>query len=97
MPNKNGNGSVTDLTVEILKDIRRELHDMRVELGGRLDLVATRVDVVSGELVGLREETRGGFRRMEQKLASGGVADEHIRERILALEAWAQGQGYHVP
>ena len=90
MPNKNGNSSVADLTVEILKDIRRELHDMRVELG-------TRIDVVAGELVGLREETRGGFRRMEQKLASGGLADEHIRERLLALEAWAQAKGYHGP
>lgn len=88
---KKRDGAVTNLTLEVLKDIRQELRGVRAEVAEtnvRMGKLAERVDK-------LADETREGFERLERKLESGALADQHIRERLVALEEWAEGQGYH--
>ncbi len=46
----------TDITVEILKDIRDEMRQMRTDLTGRIDQTNSRIDQTNANLEALREE-----------------------------------------
>ena len=95
---KKSSGDVTNLTLEVLKDIRQELRGVRAEVAEtnvRMGKLAERVDKLAERVDRLADETREGFERLERKLESGALADQHIRERLVALEEWAEGQGYH--
>ena len=90
----NGNGSVGDLTVEILKGIRAELVGLREDNRGIRDELVTlngRMDVLTARVGNLEKATVRGFELITARLDNiRDFAGQHYRrleERVDAVEA----------
>ncbi len=79
-----------DEVIDIIPRLLGEIRDEIKETNRRLDDTNRSIDE-------LRAETRAGFSAIEKKLDSALVSDRHIRDRLMALEQWAVGQGYATP
>jgi hypothetical protein len=85
MGSDGSNGSLSDITIEILKDIREEMRGMRVDLRtltGRVDHLTERVDV-------LETSTTAGFASMNARFdnflhfaGARQIDQEHRLERL---------------
>jgi hypothetical protein len=76
----------SDITVEILKDIRDEMRGMRAEqvlTNQRLDQTNQRLDVVETTLLDLAEQQRFVVRYMR----AISERDAHLEPRVSSLEA----------
>jgi hypothetical protein len=80
----------SDITIEILKDIRDEIRGVRTELGARLDVTNERLDVnnqrldmVESTLLDLAEQQRFVVRYTK----AISERDAHLEPRVRALEA----------
>ena len=76
-----------DLTLEVLKDIRAELRDLRADTNERLDTLAERLDK---RLDTLTEATRIGFAGVNQRIDSVlkivGSHHTELEARVTRLE-----------
>jgi hypothetical protein len=79
----------SDITIEILKDIRDEIRGVRTELGARLDVTNERLDVnnqrldmVESTLLDLAEQQRFVVRYTK----AISERDAHLEPRVSALE-----------
>ena len=75
MARKSTNGSVADITVEILKDIRTELRALKkttaegfAAMNGRLDATNGRLDTVVARLENLRDPAGDRYRDHEDRI-----------------------------
>jgi hypothetical protein len=64
----------TDLTVEILKDIRTELRQVRTDLSARIDVTNSRIDETNLRLNAMREELSNRIVESEVRTATA-IAD----------------------
>src|SRR5580692_1472970 len=80
----------SDITIEILKDIRDEIRGVRIELGARLDVTNERLDtnnqrldLVESTLLDLAEQQRFVVRYTK----AISERDAHLEPRVSVLEA----------
>lgn len=81
-----GNGSMGDITIEILKDIRTEMRGVR----GDLHALTERVDLLTGRVDALERATSEGFSslnaRFDNFLKFAGARQVDQEHRIVRLE-----------
>jgi hypothetical protein len=75
--------AASDVTVEILKDIRDEIRELRVDSNGRLDTVTQRLDTVGTTLLDLAEQQRFVVLRYTRAISE---RDNKLEPRVSALE-----------